>query len=95
MRTSRKGARAMAGDPKLVMFDELSMGLAPMIVESLFDNVAAMRARGITIILVEQFLTHALAHADVCYVISRGVVSWAGEPSELRDGAAAADYLMA
>ena len=88
-------SRVMAGDPKLVMFDELSMGLAPMIVESLFDNVAAMRARGITIILVEQFLTHALAHADVCYVISRGVVSWAGEPSELRDGAAAADYLMA
>ena len=88
-------SRVMAGDPKLVMFDELSMGLAPMIVESLFDNVAAMRARGITIILVEQFLTHALAHADVCYVISRGAVSWAGEPSELRDGAAAADYLMA
>ena len=88
-------SRVMAGDPKLVMFDELSMGLAPMIVDSLFENVAAMRDRGITIILVEQFLTHALAHADICYVLARGAVSWAGEPSELRDGAAASDYLSA
>jgi branched-chain amino acid transport system ATP-binding protein len=86
-------SRVLAGEPKLVMFDELSMGLAPLIVESLFATVAAMRDRGITIVLVEQFLTHALGLADVCYVISRGQVSWAGEPSELRDGAAAADYL--
>jgi branched-chain amino acid transport system ATP-binding protein len=88
-------SRVMAGEPKLVLFDELSMGLAPIIVESLMANVAAMRDRGVTIVLVEQFLTHALALADVCYVLARGRVTWAGEPSELRDGAAAADYLTA
>jgi len=89
-------SRVLAGEPKLVMFDELSMGLAPIIVESLFANVASMRDRGITIVLVEQFLTHALALADVCYVLSRGAVAWAGEASELRDGGAvAADYLSA
>jgi branched-chain amino acid transport system ATP-binding protein len=86
-------SRVLAGDPKLVMFDELSMGLAPLIIESLFETVAAMRDRGVTIVLVEQFLTHALSLADVCYVMSRGVVSFAGDAAELRDGAAAADYL--
>ncbi|HEU5085749.1 MAG TPA: ABC transporter ATP-binding protein [Acidimicrobiales bacterium] len=87
--------RAMAASPKLVLFDELSMGLAPLIVENLFEHVRAMRARGTTVVLVEQFLTHALALADVCYVLSRGVVSWAGEPAELRAGTAAVDYLTA
>ncbi len=85
--------RVLAGEPKLVMFDELSMGLAPMIVDSLFENVAAMRDRGVTIVLVEQFLTHALALADVCYVLSHGVISWAGEPAELRDGSVVDHYL--
>ena len=85
-------SRVMVGDPKLVMFDELSMGLAPLIVDDLFAHVAAMRERGMTIVLVEQFMTHALALADVCYVLARGVVTWAGEPSELRSGAMA-DYL--
>ncbi len=85
-------SRVLAGEPQLVMFDELSMGLAPLIVDDLFASVAAMRDRGVTIILVEQFMTHALALADVCYVIAKGTVTWAGEPSELRDGAAV-DYL--
>jgi len=88
-------SRVLAGDPRVVLFDELSMGLAPMVVDDLFATVAAMRDRGITIVLVEQFLTHALALADVCYVLSRGAVTWAGEASELRDGNAAADYLSA
>lgn len=79
--------RAMAGSPRLVMFDELSMGLAPMVVSMLFDQVAAMRERGTTIVLVEQFLSHALRLADVCYTLAKGQVVWAGEPSELRDGA--------
>lgn len=82
--------RAMVGEPRLVMFDELSMGLAPMIVDELFEQVAAMRDRGVTVVLVEQFLTHALGLADVCYVMSKGRISWAGEPGELRAGGAAA-----
>lgn len=79
-------SRAMVGSPQLVMFDELSMGLAPMILASLFEHVAAMRDRGVTIVLVEQFMTHALGLADVCYTMAKGKVAWAGEPSELRNG---------
>jgi branched-chain amino acid transport system ATP-binding protein len=86
-------SRVLAGAPRVVLFDELSMGLAPIVVEDLFATVGAMRDRGITIVLVEQFLTHALSLADVCYVLSRGAVTWAGDASELRDGSAAADYL--
>ena len=86
--------RALAGRPKLVMFDELSMGLAPLIVEDLFASVSAMRDRGTTIVLVEQFLTHALALADVCYVLSHGVIIWAGDAAELRNGTAASNYLV-
>lgn len=74
------------------MFDELSMGLAPLIVEDLFASVSAMRDRGITIVLVEQFLTHALSLADICYVLSKGTITWAGEASEVRAGAGI-DYL--
>lgn len=85
-------SRVLVGDPRLVMFDELSMGLAPLIVDQLFASVSTMRDRGVTIILVEQFMTHALALADICYVMSKGRVSWAGEPSELRAGVGI-DYL--
>jgi branched-chain amino acid transport system ATP-binding protein len=85
--------RVLAGEPRLVMFDELSMGLAPLIVEQLFDLVAQLRDRGRTILLVEQYLSHALRLADVCYVLARGRVVFAGEPAELRNGKAAAEYL--
>ena len=88
-------SRVLAGAPDLVLFDELSMGLAPLVVETLFESVGAIRDRGTTIVLVEQFMTHALALADVCYVVSRGVVSWAGEPSELRNSSVASHYLSA
>ncbi len=77
--------RVIAGDPRLVMFDELSMGLAPLIVDELFEQVAAMRDAGRTIVLVEQFVSQALRLADICYVIEKGRVAWAGEASELRE----------
>ncbi len=72
------------------MFDELSMGLAPLVVSQLFERVAALRDAGRTIVLVEQHLTYALALADICYVLAKGQVVWAGEPAELRDSSAIA-----
>ena len=85
--------RSLAGDPKVVMFDELSMGLAPLVVQSLFERVAALREGGRSILLVEQYLTYALELADVCYVLAKGKVAWAGEPAELKTSATAASYL--
>jgi branched-chain amino acid transport system ATP-binding protein len=85
--------RALVGDPKVVMFDELSMGLAPRIVADLFERVAALRETGRTIVLVEQHLTYALELADLCYVLAKGRVVWAGEPGELKRSTSASSYL--
>jgi branched-chain amino acid transport system ATP-binding protein len=85
--------RALVGSPRVVLFDELSMGLAPLLVEQLFDHVARLRDEGQTIVLVEQYLTYALRLADVCYVVQKGRVAWAGEPEELRRSPTAAAYL--
>jgi branched-chain amino acid transport system ATP-binding protein len=76
--------RAFLASPEVLLMDEISMGLAPQLVEALFDAVSVLRARGMTIVLVEQFLTYALRFADLCYVLSKGRVSFVGEPAELR-----------
>ncbi len=87
--------RALSGDPSVLMFDELSMGLAPIIVQKLFDKVAELRAAGRTIVLVEQYLTHALKFADICYVLAKGQVAWVGEPAELQHMPSATSFLSA
>jgi len=85
--------RALVGDPRVVLFDELSMGLAPKVVADLFDRVAALRDTGRTIVLVEQYLTYALELADLCYVLAKGRVVWAGEPGELKRSTTASTFL--
>jgi branched-chain amino acid transport system ATP-binding protein len=85
--------RALVCEPRVLMMDEISMGLAPIVVDLLFDAVGALREQGTTILLVEQYLTHALRLADICYVMSKGEVSFVGEPVELRDPAIVARYL--
>jgi branched-chain amino acid transport system ATP-binding protein len=87
--------RALVGDPKVVLFDELSMGLAPLVVAELFERVAALRDAGRTIVLVEQYLTYALGLADLCYVLAKGSVVWQGEPGELTRSEQAAAFLGA
>lgn len=86
--------RALVGDPRVILFDELSMGLAPLVVAGLFERVAALRDAGRTIVLVEQYLTYALELADLCYVLAKGTVAWAGEPGELKRSSTAASFLV-
>ncbi|MCU1451550.1 MAG: amino acid/amide transporter ATP-binding protein 2, family [Acidimicrobiales bacterium] len=87
-------SRAFLCEPRLLLMDEISMGLAPRIVEQLFESVADLRAKGMTIVLVEQYLTYALRLADICYVLAKGRIEFVGEPSELRDSEAlASSYL--
>ena len=85
--------RALVAQPRVLMMDEISMGLAPIVVDQLFEAVRALRAEGTTILLVEQYLTHALRLADICYVLSKGEVAFVGEPMELRDPAVVSRYL--
>jgi branched-chain amino acid transport system ATP-binding protein len=79
-------ARAFLAEPRLLLMDEISMGLAPLIVADLFDRIAELRRRGTTIVMVEQFLTYALRHADLCYVMAKGQVVFVGDPGEIRSG---------
>ncbi len=75
-------ARALAVSPKLLIADELSLGLAPLITESVFESLEDARRSGIAIILSEQFVHRALAMADHCVILSRGRVGWSGPASE-------------
>lgn len=76
-------SRAFLARPRLLLVDELSTGLAPVIVEQLYGRLAELRDAGVTILLVEQYLAYVLELADVCYVMTKGEISFVGEPGEL------------
>jgi branched-chain amino acid transport system ATP-binding protein len=76
-------ARGLAMKPKALLLDEPSMGLAPKLVETIFAIIAEERARGTSILLVEQNARRALALADYAYVLERGTVTLEGPGSEL------------
>jgi branched-chain amino acid transport system ATP-binding protein len=76
-------ARGIMADPKVLMIDELSLGLAPVLVLTLFENLKQLRALGITILLVEQNVQMALAVSDYGYVLSEGKVILEGPARQL------------
>ena len=75
--------RALMSRPKLILLDEPSLGLAPMIVSAIFDTVRQLSAQGMAILLVEQNARAALALADRAYVLSTGRIAASGSASEL------------
>lgn len=83
-------ARAMMSRPKLLMLDEPSLGLAPRLVEQIFDLMIRLRARGLTILVVEQNAYEALALADRAYVLNTGRIRYEGDAKEM----AASEELM-
>jgi branched-chain amino acid transport system ATP-binding protein len=78
-------ARALMPSPRLVVVDELSLGLAPMIVEQLFDVLRAVNREGAAVLLVEQFVHMALANTDRAYVLAKGEIVTHGASAVLRD----------
>ena len=77
--------RALMAKPKLLMLDEPSLGLAPLIVREIFRIIAELRRRGVSILLVEQNARAALQVADYAYVLENGGVKMHGEAHDLRD----------
>jgi branched-chain amino acid transport system ATP-binding protein len=75
-------ARALAVSPKLIIADEMSLGLAPLVTESVFEGLEEARRSGITIVLTEQFVHRALAMADTCVILNRGQVGWSGPAAD-------------
>jgi branched-chain amino acid transport system ATP-binding protein len=72
--------RCLMAKPKLCMFDEPSYGLAPIMVKELFKSIVAMNEQGITILLVEQNIRHALEIADRAYLLENGRITMEGDP---------------
>jgi branched-chain amino acid transport system ATP-binding protein len=86
-------ARSYIANPKLMLLDEVSMGLAPKIVDEIFEFLGRVAHEGASLLLVEQYVTRALALADYVYLLNRGQVAYRGEPSELQDEDVFARYL--
>ncbi|HJZ44532.1 MAG TPA: ABC transporter ATP-binding protein [Hyphomicrobiaceae bacterium] len=78
-------SRALMSRPKLVLFDEPSLGLAPNLVERTFDIIKDIRARGVTVVMVEQNAFAALELSDRSYVLEQGRVALSGTGAELLD----------
>lgn len=75
--------RALMSGPRLLLLDEPSMGLAPVLVDQILDTVVALRQAGVTVLLVEQNVNAALAIADRAYVIETGRIVLAGPSATL------------
>jgi branched-chain amino acid transport system ATP-binding protein len=87
--------RAYITNPAYVLLDEVSMGLAPIIVDQIFEFLRRLAATGTALLLVEQYAAKALALADLVYVLRKGSIGFAGEPFELDATALAESYLAA
>jgi branched-chain amino acid transport system ATP-binding protein len=78
-------ARAVMLSPEVVLLDEPSMGLAPILVDEVFRIIARLKSEGVTMLLVEQFAAAALAVADYGYVLENGRIATHGEATKLQD----------
>jgi branched-chain amino acid transport system ATP-binding protein len=78
-------ARAVVQDPPLLVIDELSMGLAPLVVEHLYEHVAALAAAGVSIVVVEQFAHDVLGVAHHAVVLQHGRIVRSGSPATIAD----------
>ena len=87
-------ARGLAADPALLLLDELSMGLAPLIVEELYGQVAAIASTGVSIVVVEQFAHAVLGVADRAAILVNGRIQAIGTPAEI-EGDLSSAYLGA
>ena len=84
--------RALMANPDLLLFDELSLGLAPIIINNIYESIPAIKEEGVTLLLVEQDINQALEVADRVYCFQEGRVSLSGTPNDLTKDSIAAAY---
>ena len=88
-------ARTLMGNPELLLLDEPSEGLAPLVVDHLREQIARLKQEGLTILLAEQNTEFSLALADRVYVLEKGSIRFSGPAARLRDDAALRHELLA
>lgn len=86
-------ARAYLASPKILLVDELSIGLAPVVVDSLLESVRLLTATGMTLVVVEQYVDRVLDFAQTVHLMSRGELRWSGPPSALSGSGMLETYL--
>ena len=77
-------ARSLMGNPRLLLLDEPSEGLAPRVVENLLERVKQLKESGLSIVLAEQNLKFVLALSDYCHIMEKGEIRYSGTPADLR-----------
>jgi branched-chain amino acid transport system ATP-binding protein len=87
-------ARTLMGNPELLLLDEPSEGLAPLVVEALLARIGELKAQGLTILLAEQGVDFSLALADRVYVLEKGTVRFTGAAATLKSDPALLDRLL-
>jgi len=87
--------RTLMGNPELLLLDEPSEGLAPLVVENLLERIGGLKRDGLTILLAEQGVDFSLTLADRVYVLEKGAVRFSGRAAELRDNARLREELLA
>jgi branched-chain amino acid transport system ATP-binding protein len=88
-------ARCYLAQPRIVLLDEVSMGLAPRVVDDIFESLQKLARSGVTLLIVEQFVNRALAMSDTVYLLKRGRVTFSGPPTELDEQDVLKGYLGA
>jgi branched-chain amino acid transport system ATP-binding protein len=86
-------AKSYVSNPAYVLLDEVSMGLAPKVVDEIFAFLRQLAAQGTALLLVEQYVTRALEIADYVFLLNHGRVAFRGEPGELDGSAIFAEYM--
>jgi branched-chain amino acid transport system ATP-binding protein len=86
-------ARAIMQRPKVILVDEASLGLAPRVVELIFDFLQKLSRSGVSLILVDQLVSEALALASYAHILHKGELLFSGTPSELDQGEMFRQYL--
>ena len=86
--------RSLMAEPRLLILDEPSLGLSPLLVEQMFELIARLHADGLAILIVEQNVVQSLARAQRAYVLENGVIALSGPAAELaRDPGLRRSYL--
>jgi branched-chain amino acid transport system ATP-binding protein len=86
-------SRAYLASPRVVLLDEVSMGLAPIVVDQLFESLRMLADTGVALLLVEQYIPRALKMADNVVLLDHGQVAFDGPPAELQQDAVLRGYL--
>ena len=86
-------AAAYVREPKMILVDEASLGLAPLIVDEIFQFLNNVTASGASLLVVDQYVARALEMATVAYVLRRGEIVFDGDPETLLEGDLFAEYM--